>query len=269
MRIKIARNIESTDFASEDFFHVNNCGYYQNIDRDMNVFRPNGRNDYQAIYIRDGEIRVFDKETVKTVTGGSLILFRPHLKQVYSVKGDGHTSYFWLHFSGKCAEEILRLANITESIYNVGRFDKFVDGCGKIIREIEFNSNDACANAEAIGILAAVEKQCGNQNTRFKKVLKKMSDDIEQGINSRDYSEFSGMSSFHFIRSFKSLYGTTPHEYFIKLKIEKSKFLLTETDMKIKDISSTVGYDDQFHFSKSFKKITGVSPTHYRAAHRS
>lgn len=45
---------------------------------------------------------------------------------------------------------------------------------------------------------------------------------------------------------------------------ERGKKLLTETDMKIIEISQAVGYDNEKHFMKIFKATCGVSPTEYR-----
>ena len=46
--------------------------------------------------------------------------------------------------------------------------------------------------------------------------------------------------------------------------MREAKKLLTETDMKIIEISQAVGYDNEKHFMKIFKATWGVSPTEYR-----
>ena len=45
--------------------------------------------------------------------------------------------------------------------------------------------------------------------------------------------------------------------------MEEAKKLLTETDMKVIEISQTVGYDNEKHFMKVFKATCGVSPSEY------
>lgn len=59
-------------------------------------------------------------------------------------------------------------------------------------------------------------------------------------------------------------YGIGIAEYIRNLRIEKSKKLLTETSMPIKEIASAVGIDDYNYFSKIFKKIIGKTPRVYR-----
>lgn len=43
--------------------------------------------------------------------------------------------------------------------------------------------------------------------------------------------------------------------------------LLTETDMRIHEIATTVGYEDDRHFSRYFKRATGLTPQAYRRKH--
>jgi two-component system response regulator YesN len=43
--------------------------------------------------------------------------------------------------------------------------------------------------------------------------------------------------------------------------------LLTETEMRIHEIATVVGYDDDRHFSRYFKRVTGLTPQAYRRKH--
>ena len=52
-------------------------------------------------------------------------------------------------------------------------------------------------------------------------------------------------------------------DYLVKTRIDESKFLLTNSSLKIKEVANEVGYEDSLYFSKVFKKITGVSPKEY------
>src|SRR5919112_983376 len=49
-------------------------------------------------------------------------------------------------------------------------------------------------------------------------------------------------SKFHFIRLFKTIYGSTPHQYLIKVRIENAKELL-QKDMSVTDTCFDVGFD--------------------------
>ena len=49
-----------------------------------------------------------------------------------------------------------------------------------------------------------------------------------------------------------------------KLKIEKAKQLLLETEMSIKEISEKLSFDTPNYFSKTFKRLCGVTPSAYK-----
>lgn len=53
--------------------------------------------------------------------------------------------------------------------------------------------------------------------------------------------------------------GITFSSYVRKIRMEKAKELLLETDMKIYEVALAVGYPEQKYFSKVFKEYTGVS----------
>ena len=67
-----------------------------------------------------------------------------------------------------------------------------------------------------------------------------------------------------FSYSFKQYTGSNFVNYLKEIRMREAKKLLTETDMKIIEISQAVGYDNEKHFMKIFKATCGVSPTEYR-----
>ncbi|MEO5893533.1 MAG: AraC family transcriptional regulator [Ferruginibacter sp.] len=71
------------------------------------------------------------------------------------------------------------------------------------------------------------------------------------------------LSKFHFIRLFKSLYGRTPHQYLVSVRIENAKRLL-QTQRPISDICISVGFNSCTSFTALFKKITGYTPSAFK-----
>ena len=67
-----------------------------------------------------------------------------------------------------------------------------------------------------------------------------------------------------FSYTFKQYTGTNFVNYLKNIRVGEAKKLLTETDMKINEISQAVGYDHEKHFMKTFKGITGLTPSQYR-----
>ena len=75
------------------------------------------------------------------------------------------------------------------------------------------------------------------------------------------------VSAAHFIRSFRAVFGETPHRYLQRRRVERSMFLLRESDRSVTDICLDVGFTSLGTFSRTFREIVGVSPSTYRAEH--
>ena len=65
-------------------------------------------------------------------------------------------------------------------------------------------------------------------------------------------------------RLFTASYGISPMKYALKTKIERSKELLTSTDMKISEIAEKLCFTDSKHYTKTFRNFTGMLPRDYR-----
>ena len=72
------------------------------------------------------------------------------------------------------------------------------------------------------------------------------------------------VSEAHFIRSFRSVFGETPHRYLQRRRVERSMFLLRETDRSVTDICFDVGFSSLGTFSRTFREIVGEPPSAYR-----
>src|SRR6478735_794883 len=75
------------------------------------------------------------------------------------------------------------------------------------------------------------------------------------------------ISEEHFSRSFRAAFGETPHRYLQRRRVERSMFLLRETERSITDICFDVGFMSLGTFSRTFREIIGETPTTYRDGH--
>jgi len=87
---------------------------------------------------------------------------------------------------------------------------------------------------------------------------------LDATLTVNQMATYAGLSPTHFSRLFSREAGFPPMEYFIHLKIQRACRLLTLTPLRIKEISTRLGYTDQYYFSRIFHKVMGVSPAAYR-----
>jgi AraC-like DNA-binding protein len=74
------------------------------------------------------------------------------------------------------------------------------------------------------------------------------------------------VSPDHLIRSFRSVYGETPHRYLQRRRIERAMFLLRTTDLDVTEVCLAVGFTSLGTFSALFSSVVGRSPSQYAAA---
>jgi AraC-like DNA-binding protein len=72
-------------------------------------------------------------------------------------------------------------------------------------------------------------------------------------------------STFYFCKMFKKVTGINFTDYLSRVRIEKSKNLLLNPNLRVSEIAFEVGFQSLTHFNRVFKKILGQSPTQYRA----
>ena len=75
------------------------------------------------------------------------------------------------------------------------------------------------------------------------------------------------ISPAHFSRSFRAVFGETPHRYLQRRRVERAMFILRETDRSITDVCFDGGFSSLGTFSRTFRNIVGDSPTAYRLGH--
>ena len=72
------------------------------------------------------------------------------------------------------------------------------------------------------------------------------------------------VSPAHFTRTFRAVFGETPHRYLQRRRVERAMSLLRETGRSVTDICYEVGFDSPATFSRTFREIVGRSPRAYR-----
>ena len=87
---------------------------------------------------------------------------------------------------------------------------------------------------------------------------------FRENLNMAVVSNEISMNYSLFSSAFKTYTGTNFVNFLRDLRMEEAKKLLTETDLKVNEISVKIGYDNEKHFMKSFRASVGVTPGEYR-----
>jgi AraC family transcriptional regulator len=99
---------------------------------------------------------------------------------------------------------------------------------------------------------------------KLRRVIERMRDDLHAHLDLKTLAAESGYSRDHFLRMFRTATECTPHQYFLRLRIEKSQSLMKNRSLRIIDIAESCGFRSQSQFSRVFRKVIGVTPRQYR-----
>jgi AraC family transcriptional regulator len=108
----------------------------------------------------------------------------------------------------------------------------------------------------------------GLSGMRLRRVLKHIAESSAESLPNAELASLCGMSAAHFSREFRRAVGLPPHQYMVKLRLERARDALLNADDRIVDIAQECGFADASHFSRAFATHFGMSPTSFRYQHR-
>ena len=257
---------------------INNCGYYRvHTTPVIETPHPEGRNDYQLLYIAAGKGEFYFKGSKEPtiVTKGNMILFRPGEPQVYYYYAVDKTEVYWVHFTGWKVEEYLERYELPhdENVFYTGVSPDYPWIYNQMIRELQLqrvNHEDMISlymHHIFITINRYIKERRETKNDAINDIERAahyFKDNYNKQISIEQYAEEHLMSVNWFIHSFKSVMKMSPMQYIISLRIAMAKGYLENSAKNIAEISNEVGYENALYFSRLFRKYTGMTPTEYR-----
>lgn len=204
------------------------------------------------------------------VPEGSLLFldcYRPHC---YGTRSGWEI--YWLHFDGVLARPYF------ETFAADGAFLMQSDAavCVRSVRKIFESFDRRCPVSEPMiskriddlltGAILALQQE--------KKQLKRLgaidesvqfiAEHVEQPLTLEQLAASVSLSPFYFARLFKQETGFPPHEYIVRARVDKAKYLLISTSLPLKEIACRCGFGNECSFSTLFKKMSGCTPRGYR-----
>jgi AraC-like DNA-binding protein len=228
-------------------------------------------------YVRKGSFGYHSRGRSHDLVAGSFLVGRPGAEFVCShdhVCGDECLSFFLapelVDAVGSRAEawdvgatpplaELMVLGELAQAAAD-GRSDIGLDEVGHLLaqRLVELVSGKARkpANVTARDRRRAVEAALWLEASSHREIA------LE------DAAQQAGVSPFHFLRTFASVLGVTPHQYLLRSRLRRAARLLADDDKPVTDVAYDVGFNDLSNFVRSFHRAAGVSPLKFRQASR-
>ena len=261
---------------------INSCGTYRLYTKPrLQTFRPNGRVDYQLIYIASGKgYFYFHNDSPTVVDAGNIVLYRPGDTHQYVYYGKDCPDIYWIHFTGSDIAGLLRKHGIEpeQRVIAAGTSSGYAHIFERIIAELQLQK-DFYEEASAVLFMqlllligrSARESAPDRENLLSEEIHLAaiyLHEHYREAINIESYIEGKSISTSSFFRKFKQYTGMTPLQYLLEIRLSNAKKLLETTDYSINEISFLIGYENALYFSRIFHKHVGLSPKEYRKSVR-
>ncbi len=264
----------SSQKVSTQYLSVNSCGTEEAMTRDIPTFRPQGRVDYHILYVKQGICRIEGDDT-RDVPAGSIILFRPGETQKYCFLAEEQSICWYVHFTGSGCEELLaQLLPPDQQMMDIGRSTGCEMAMERMVQEYVLHRpfyRQACA-AHLYQLLVLIGRKMQYDSKtgapypdkRIERICCLIHQDYRQNTSLETYAAQCCLSPSRFAHLFKQNVGVSPMEYRNRLRIERAKDLLLDTDLPIQSVADLVGFADHSYFSRVFTAQAGSSPSQYR-----
>ena len=101
--------------------------------------------------------------------------------------------------------------------------------------------------------------------SRVNNAIKYINDNLTEEIRISQLAEAAHFSSFHFERIYKGLQTESPYETVLRLRLEKSIFLLKhQPDQPINQIAFDCGFRSVENFTRQFKSRFGFTASQFK-----
>lgn len=269
-------------FFTPDKTYLKNPAFYigwagHRVCDHSHMIGPRVLDTYKLVFILSGQGYIIqdDNPVIHLKTNDMFILFSCHRHHYWADPEDPWT-IIWATFNGADSMNLLNSLNVTLSRYTLRNAltDSIKKSMFIVIKSLGDETDPYRLNSisEFFQVINKLRMNFNHIPPPTEIEEESLSSQLMIFIEQNYYMEVDMKmicQHFHYSRSYLS--RTFRHETQITIqqflqetRVNKAKHLLLETNLLIKEISTSVGINDALYFSKLFNKIAGCSPREYR-----
>ena len=110
------------------------------------------------------------------------------------------------------------------------------------------------------------EQACkgGLSDAQRRRLIQYVDANLDQNISLADLAGVAQLGVFDLVRRFGKEFGSPPHAYVMRRRIEQAKRQLARRDTPLKVVAANCGFSDQSHMCRLFRRTLGVTPAEFR-----
>lgn len=260
-------------------FYITGVG----IDYEENgVTREEGYEDYQWAYCLDGEGIFKIEGQTYPIKKGTAFFFRKGIPHSYE-KVAGNWRTYWITFNGQQVENLIEYMGIGSTmVLELEKDSEIKHRYKELFYTLSTLTNRHESMLKASGALyelmiymqhSKISHENEGKNKAYQRlapVMRYMDDHYQEDLALEDLAEQIGVTKYYLCRLFKGTYESKPFDYLNQIRIQKAKeYLVTQEQLKVKEIGELVGYNDTSYFCSKFRSYEGCSPVEFRKKYNS
>lgn len=289
-------NMENTTFVKTELHDVINVSglytvHYFKYGKNFR-FNEESHDFWELVYIDSGKAKITNNSRIIPLNQGNAFLHLPNAKHtIYTEEQFANSAI--ISFSCKSralkslAEKILVLSDYEKTLLNkivnetkIGFSDKLNDAHLKKMSKsplAPIGSEQVIKNCIELLFVSILRNVHAEKHEPEQISLNISSDQIvdsirnilnekleqAQPINLAELSYKLGFSKSYIKSQFKKKTGLSIIKFYIHMKIDKAKKLLSQQKFSVSEIADMLGFGSVFYFSRQFKLHTDMSPTEY------
>lgn len=210
------------------------------------------------------------------VEAGDVLVIPPGEAHSYGADEQRPWTIFWVHVKGDLVPSLLGELGInsTKPVVHIGESAELLALFEELLDVVEhgYAASRLLYASQILGHLIGLliwdsrGNSKGDLDTAQKvaESITYMKQHLDQHATAASFAALANLSESHYRSLFKRQIGYAPVDYFIRLRMHKACQLLDTTRLNVKQIASTVGYEDPLYFSRVFKSVMELTPTQYR-----
>lgn len=108
------------------------------------------------------------------------------------------------------------------------------------------------------------ERELAGKSDKLKKIVALMAENLEEPYSAVQLAKTAGLSVRQVERLFLRYLGVTPGRYYMRLRLERARQLLRQTNMPILDVAIATGFASHSYFAQSYRTQFGRPPSEER-----
>ena len=109
-----------------------------------------------------------------------------------------------------------------------------------------------------------LRNRLGIAHPKLLKVVALMEDNLEEPMSRAELARTAGLSTRQLERLFRKYLSRTPTRYYLELRLNRARMLLTQTAMSVLDVALACGFVSASHFSKCYREFFNKTPREER-----